>query len=197
MFKKTKTTDTYEKTNVYYLVLTGIFMAITIIMKLIFHFIPVANGYGIEFHLIGYTYGMLLINNRKWQWTFGILTPWVILMVPPSVVKFWQFLVEYIVALYIFLPFIYFDVIVKWINRITKSTKKSMVLQLLIFALMLTIIMFEKLALHTLAGKVWWLPAGTWYASFIYNLPIYAITLGIILPVGLVVYPSLIQLRTR
>lgn len=65
MFKKTKTTDTYEKTNVYYLVLTGIFMAITIIMKLIFHFIPVANGYGIEFHLIGYTYGMLLINNRK------------------------------------------------------------------------------------------------------------------------------------
>jgi hypothetical protein len=54
-----------KRTNTYYLVLTGILISITIVMKLIFHFVPILNGYGIEFHLIGYTYGMLLINNRK------------------------------------------------------------------------------------------------------------------------------------
>lgn len=187
----------YKKSNIYYLVLTGIFMAITIVMKLIFHFIPIANGYGIEFHLIGYVYGMMLINNRKWQWTFGLLTPWVILMIPPSVINFWQFLVEYIVALYIFLPFIYFDLIVNGLNKTIKSRKTSMFLQILIFCLMLIITVFEKLALHTIAGKMWWLKSDSWYASFIYNLPIYAITLGVILPLGLVCYPSLIQLRNR
>jgi hypothetical protein len=63
--KKKEKTDIYKRSEIYYLVLTGIFMAITIVMKLIFHFIPVAGGYGIEFHLIGYCYGMILINNRK------------------------------------------------------------------------------------------------------------------------------------
>jgi hypothetical protein len=127
--------------------------------------------------------------------------------VPPSVMNFWQFLVEYIAALYIFLPFIYFDVVVRWINSFTKSSKKSMVYQLLIFSFMLTVIMLEKLGLHTVAGKIWWFrgdtnynpndPAYSWMAAFMFNLPIYAITLGIILPIGIVAFPSLIQFRKR
>jgi hypothetical protein len=95
------------------------------------------------------------------------------------------------------LPFIYFDVIINQINKLTKSIKKSLILQLIVFCLMLTIIMMEKLVCHTIAGKLWWLPSDSWYASFIYNLPIYATTLGIILPIGSVVYPSLIQLRNK
>jgi hypothetical protein len=65
MKEKEKQTNTYKKSEIYYLVLTGIFMALTIVAKLIFHFIPIANGYGIEFHLIIYVYGMILIKNRK------------------------------------------------------------------------------------------------------------------------------------
>lgn len=170
-------------------------MALTIITKLIFYFVPGLNGYAIEFHLIMYMYGMLLINNRKWQWTFGLLTPWVILVVPPSVVNLWQFLMEYILALYIFLPFIYFDLIINSVNKLIKSSKKKMMTKLIIFGLMIIIIIFIKLALHTIAGKIWWSPANSWYASFMFNMPIYVSTLSIVLPISLIVYPSLIQYR--
>jgi hypothetical protein len=140
---------------------------------------------------------MILIKNRKWQWVFGILTPWVILMVPPSVMNFWQFLMEYILALYIFLPFIYWDLIAKLINKLIKKPKISMLVQIIIFGFMIGCIVLEKLAIHTIAGKIWWTPSDTWYSSFMFNMPIYIATLGIILPVGVVCYPVLIQFRDR
>jgi hypothetical protein len=76
-------------------------------------------------------------------------------MVPPSVINPLQFLMEYILALYIFLPFIYFDLIIKGINKIIKSPKKNMLVQLIIFGSMIVITIFIKLAIHTIAGKVW------------------------------------------
>jgi hypothetical protein len=69
--------------------------------------------------------------------------------------------------------------------------------QLIIFGSMIVITIFIKLAIHTIAGKVWWTPADSWYSSFMFNMPIYITTLGVILPVGIVIYPSLIQFSKR
>ncbi|GHU47560.1 hypothetical protein FACS1894218_2220 [Bacilli bacterium] len=60
-----KTEQQNDRSVVYYIVLVGILMSITLVMKVIFHFIPILNGYGIEFHLVGYIFSMMLIRKRR------------------------------------------------------------------------------------------------------------------------------------
>jgi hypothetical protein len=54
-----------NKSQVYWLALTGILMSITLVLKLIFYFIPVINGYGLELQIIGYVYGLIIIKDNK------------------------------------------------------------------------------------------------------------------------------------
>jgi hypothetical protein len=169
---------TNNRSQIYWLVLTAILMSTTLILKVIFYFIPIINGYGLELYLIGYVYGLMTIKNNKWKWTFWGITPWLLLVIPPTIINFYDLLLEYILALYIFVPFIFWDKIVG---------KKNLPWQIIIFCVLLIGLIFLKLFIHTVAGYLWWMP-NDWYASFIFNLPIYTITLGITLPISIIIY---------
>jgi hypothetical protein len=62
---QTKDIQKKSKNQVRLLVITGLIMAITLIMKAIFYFIPVINGYGLELYIVGYVYGLLMIRDAK------------------------------------------------------------------------------------------------------------------------------------
>jgi hypothetical protein len=58
-----------SRSEVYYIALTGIFIGLTLLVKVVFDYFPginvLANGYPIDFYLVFYVYGMILINRRK------------------------------------------------------------------------------------------------------------------------------------
>jgi hypothetical protein len=54
-----------NRKQIYWLVLTGILMSVTLILKVIFYFIPIINGYGLELQIIGYVYGLIIIKDQK------------------------------------------------------------------------------------------------------------------------------------
>jgi hypothetical protein len=62
---QTKDTQIKPKNQVHLLVTSGLIMAITLIMKVVFYFIPVINGYGLELYIVGYVYGLLMIRDTK------------------------------------------------------------------------------------------------------------------------------------
>jgi hypothetical protein len=40
---------------------------------------------------------------------------------------------------------------------------------------------------------LWWTP-NDWYGSFIFNLPIYGVTLAIVLPVAIIIYRPIVKM---
>jgi thiamine transporter ThiT len=57
-------------------------------------------------------------------------------------------------------------------------------------------LVFLKLFLHTVAGVLWWMH-GNWWGSFIFNLPIYGVTLGVALPISIIVYRPLQKITEK
>jgi thiamine transporter ThiT len=60
-------------------------------------------------------------------------------------------------------------------------------MQLIAFSVLMIALVFLKLFIHTVAGVLWWTP-GEWFGSFIFNLPIYGVTLAVCLPVSIIIY---------
>jgi thiamine transporter ThiT len=148
----------------------------------------------LELYIVGYVYGLLMIRDAKWTWTFGIITPWLLMVVTPSIANFYDLLLEYVAAFYIFLPMIFINKYIDWSDD-KLSPKKAFVTQMLIFGFSIIAGVFLKLFIHTVAGVLWWTP-GQWWGSFIFNLPIYGVTLAVALPVSLLVYKPLMKIRT-
>ncbi|MDE6476657.1 MAG: hypothetical protein K2L48_00395 [Mycoplasmoidaceae bacterium] len=61
--------------TIFNIALVGILMSLTLVMKAIFNFIPVLNGYPLDFYIVVFVLGILMINSHKYKWTFLILTP--------------------------------------------------------------------------------------------------------------------------
>jgi hypothetical protein len=40
-------------------------MSVTLTLKVVFYFVPIINGYGLELQLVGYIYGLLIIKDGK------------------------------------------------------------------------------------------------------------------------------------
>jgi hypothetical protein len=135
----------------------------------------------LELQLVGYIYGLLIIKDGKWKWMFWGITPWLLLIIPPSIINFWDLLLEYILSLYIFTPFLFWNQIIKIVK------KKSIPIEMLLFSSLITLLMILKLFIHTLAGVLWWIP-NNWYGSFIFNLPIYGVTLAFVLSICIIIY---------
>lgn len=62
---------------------------------------------------------------------------------------------EYVLAMYVFLEFIYFDLILVFLNKHIKHKYAGRVVQILVFAFLFLISMSLKLFLHFLAGVIW------------------------------------------
>jgi hypothetical protein len=190
-----------NKSNTYYLALVGILMSIVLIVKAIFNFVIVLNGYPLDFYIVFYVLGMMLINKRSYAWTFALLTPWLLLIIPSGAVNILDILLEYICSLYIFCGFIYFDKISTVIGRYFKNKKTCVILQICVFTLMLLICFCTKLLIHVFAGVIWYIGdhnlsnLHNWYAAFALNFVIIIVNFSINLPIGVMLYPSLVKFQ--
>jgi hypothetical protein len=161
----------------------------------------VLNGYPLDFYIVFYVLGMMLINKRTYAWMFTLLTPWLLLIIPSGAVNVLDILLEYIGSLYIFCGFVYFDKIANIITRHLKHKKRSFILQICVFALMLLICFCVKLLIHIFAGVIWYIGdhnlsnLNNWYAAFAINFLIIIVNFSINLPIGIMLYPSLVKFQ--
>ncbi len=170
-------------------------MSLTLVMKAIFNFIPVLNGYPLDFYIVVFVLGILMINSHKYKWTFLILTPWVLLIIPSGMVNFWDLLLEYILSLYVFFPLIYFLPIIKLLTRKVNNKKAKIAIELIILSLIILFLFTIKFVLHLVAGYIWYTP-GNWYASMVINAEIIFLIYAVDIPIILLCYPSLQKIYT-
>lgn len=183
---------------VYWSVLTAVMLAISLVFKAIFHFVPFLNGYSIEFYLVGYVFGLIVIQPKVYRLGFFLVCPWFLMIIPPSIANIADMLMEYVLAFYIFIPMFFLNEIWKAIEtKLEKKANKDKVLLSLKFITFIVFFIFcvaIKLTIHTIAGAIWWLP-GDWKGSFIFNLPIYGATLLIDLPLAIIIFKPIIDLK--
>jgi hypothetical protein len=193
----------YQRSNTYYLALVGILMSIVLVIKAIFNFVIVLNGYPLDFYIIFYIMGILVINDRKYQWMFALLTPWLLLIIPSASVNFLDMIMEYILALYIFIGFIYFDKLVKVVNKLIKNKKANLTCQVICFAIILFICFCIKLLIHIFSGVQWYIGdhdlsnIKNWYAAFTINLLIIVVNFSVNLPLGILLYMPINKFATN
>lgn len=181
---KNKQKQVYNNPNLRWMILMSALTALVILVCYLFNFLKVFNGYSVEVYLVFYIFGLMLLKDKKYAWTFLILLPWIkSFLTGDSVAFFEDFLVEYIAAMYVFFPFIYFYDLTVLINK-RWSGKMAKVLIYVAFLILSFVCYTLKLTLHIIAGAIWWTP-GQWLGSFIFNVPIiwgsYAISIPVML----------------
>ena len=179
-----------KKSNVYYLCLISILMALTLVVKFAFNFFLILNGYPIDIYIIIFCLSLLCISSKKYAFFYLLVTPWLLCVIWPASVNFLDFLLEYIISLYIFFPLIYHhDIINLFFNKL-KIKEYKLTLEIVFLAITLLIIFSIKLFLHTLCGYLWY-TNNSWWASFLINVEIIGIIYLIDFPIILIVYPSI------
>lgn len=184
-----------NRITIFNIALIGILMSLTLIMKAIFNFIPVLNGYPLDFYIVIFILGILAINSYKYKWFFLILTPWILLIVPSGMVNFLDLLLEYILPLYVFFPLIYFSHIINLLTKKVNNKKTKIAIELIVLSIIVLILFTIKFVFHLVAGYLWYTP-GNWYASMVINAEIIFLIYAVDIPLVLLCYPSLQKIYT-
>lgn len=181
------------KSNVFNIALMGILIALCLIFKGIFNFFPIVNGYGLSVYISIYILGIICIQTHKYKWTFVLLTPWVLLLIPSGAVNFWDLLMEYVLPLYVFFPIVYFPGIITLLTKKVNGNKNKLIIELVSLTILILILFTIKLVIHIAAGAIWY-TNGNWYASLVINIEIIYIDFAVCTPIVLLCYPSLKKL---
>jgi len=54
-----------DNSNIKDICLCGMMISLTILVKLIFNFLPIVNGYPIDVYIVVFIYSLLIIKKRK------------------------------------------------------------------------------------------------------------------------------------
>lgn len=181
------------RSDVFNIALMGILMALCLMFKGIFHFLPIVNGYGLSVYISIYILGIMCIQTHKYKCTFILLTPWVLLLIPGGAVNFWDLLMEYVLPLYVFFPIIYFPNIITLLTKKVNGIKNKLIIELVSLTILILILFTIKLVIHIAAGAIWY-TNGNWYASLVINIEIIYIDFAVCTPIVLLCYPSLKKL---
>lgn len=152
----------WNKNNyVYQIVLTSLFISLSILLKYLSGFIHIFNGYSIDLEIIAYVYGIIILSF-KMKLIFLIITPllWWFIMPGYSITPI-QVFVEYFLVYYIYVFLLILDLF-------NFNSKKKFIFWSLLLIIVIT---FIKLIIHTIAGAIWWTNNDYLY-SFIFNLEI-------------------------
>ena len=60
-------TEDKKRDTLFNIALVGILIALTIVVKVIFNFIPVLNGYPLDFYIAVYVLSLLMIKSYKYK----------------------------------------------------------------------------------------------------------------------------------
>ena len=62
--------------------ITGILIGLITILNLIFSIFPIIMGYSINFYIIFFTLGLIIIKTKIIKYGFFILTPFILILYP-------------------------------------------------------------------------------------------------------------------
>lgn len=182
-----------RKNTLFNICLVGILMSLTIVVKVIFNFIPVLNGYPLDFYIAFFVLAILMIKSYTYKWIFLLITPWVLLIIPSGFVSFGDLMLEYILPLYIFFPIIYFSFIMNLLTKKVNNKKIKLILELITLSFLILVLFTIKFLFHIIAGYIWYTP-GDWYASMVINAEIVFLIYIVDIPIILLSYPSLTKI---
>lgn len=149
--------------------LCAILLALILITKAIFNFIHIINGFPLLIELIFYCAALIVINTYYFKIGFLILVPFTLFVFGTNGHLFFDFILPY----WSFFTFIFFTPL-----TINIQSKKKKILMQSFYIIIFSIIGYSiSLMSFTISGNIWW--GLDWKASFIFNLPIIATTMGI------------------
>ena len=170
--------------------ITGILIGLITILNLIFSIFPIIMGYSINFYIIFFTLGLIIIKTKIIKYGFFILTPFILILYPNIYwINIIQGIIEYFFAIWCFYPFIFGDLIMTKLDNYENKKK----LKLLVFAILFIFCWMIKLLLHTIAGYFWW-TNHNWLGSFLINLPIITLNILFTIPVFIIIFNRTIEI---
>lgn len=175
------------RTNLFYLILTSFFLAMTFLSSYISSFLrfPFLGRQPIEIYLIFFIFCIILINKFIYKILYFILAPILLLLTPGLFfINFQQVLIEYILTYYCFFLFLLFNF--SW-DKLQYKNKKMKYFDLVIFVSFFLISIFLKWFLHFVSGYYWWTNNDA-YLSLILNSKYVFISFAMILPVNICIY---------
>lgn len=166
-------------------------MGLICILNLFFSLFPIIMGYSINFYIIPFTIGLIILKTTIIKNIFFIFTPFILLLFPNVYwINIIQVVIEYFLAIWCFFPFLLGN---KLITKLNDCNFKSAVIQLLVFSTLFVFCWMAKLFLHVLAGYFWW-TNHNWLGSFLVNFPIIISNIIFTIPIFILIFTRTIKL---
>lgn len=193
--------EQYTRSNLFYLVLVGILLAVFLLVKYLFSLFRVFSGWSIEVDVMVYALFILVIYQKKANFLFCFLAPLLgLIFSAGGMISFFQAIVEYILTYWIFIPLIFFPSLYKiifnhdYFSNSKKNQKFQKFLIVFAFSIFLLVLYCIKLFIHIWAGVVWW-TNGDWSFSALLNSQVILGSFAICLPFGLLAVLPILKLR--
>ncbi len=185
------------------LTLAGMLLAFCILAKYIASFTPMIGVEHIELHYLVFILSLLLIRSMRYKLMFFVITPFILTMFGQIALNPIDYFLEYILVMWVFLPLLWFDLIVEKIAKqfnVTEKQKKYWMIRFSWFTINFVILMTIRLMIHVGAGMLYWAPdQHSQYDKFIYSIILNAtgigVTTAIILPLGLTLFYPMLKMR--
>lgn len=193
--------EQYTRSNLFYLVLVGILLAVFLLVKYLFSLFRVFSGWSIEVDVMVYALCILVIYQKKANFLFCFLAPLLgLIFSAGGMISFFQTIIEYILTYWIFIPLIFFPNLSKivfnhdYFSNSKKNQKFQKFLIVFAFSIFLLVLYCIKLFMHIWAGVVWW-TNGDWNFSALLNAQVILGSFAICLPFGLLSVLPILKLR--
>lgn len=200
-FLQNQILEQYTRSNLFYLVLVGILLAVFLLVKYLFSLFRVFSGWSIEVDVMVYALCILVIYQKKANFLFCFLAPLLgLIFSAGGMISFFQAIVEYILTYWIFIPLIFFPSVSKiifnhdYFSNSKKNQKFQKFLIVFVFSIFLLVLYCIKLFIHVWAGVVWW-TNGDWSFSALLNAQVILGSFAICLPFGLLAVLPILKLR--
>ena len=155
--------------------ITGIFLAIIIVLNYIFDLFKGFGGYSIQVFLVFYAIGIYKIKNIIASLFLLIIAPIILFFLEqgPWIKNFFQVFIEYFLVFYIF-GLLYITRIITWkveSKQSQLSIKKTWItIDFILFAISYIVLICIKFLIHSAASYFFWLESKSWIAALSYNL---------------------------
>lgn len=193
--------EQYTRSNLFYLVLVGILLAVFLLVKYLFSLFRVFSGWSIEVDVMVYALCILVIYQKKANFLFCFLAPLLgLIFFAGGMIAFFQTIVEYILTYWIFIPILFFPNFAKiifshdYFSNSKRNQKFQKFLIIFAFSIFLLVLYCIKLFLHIWAGVVWW-TNGDWGFSALLNAQVILGSFAICLPFELLAVLPILKLR--
>lgn len=193
--------EQYTRSNLFYLVLIGILLAVFLLVKYLFSLFRVFSGWSIEVDVMVYALCILVIYQKKANFLFCFLAPLLgLIFSAGGMISFFQAIIEYILTYWIFIPLVFFPNLSKiifnhdYFSNSKKNQKFQKFLIVFAFSVLLLFLYCIKLFIHIWAGVVWW-TNGDWSFSALLNAQVILGSFAICLPFGLLAVLPILKLR--